>query len=468
MSKKTFLAMLIFALSCGGSRISQLNEPNKPGTILGEVTVRKPAGSTIYLGIGTSLDEMSFGRCVKYTVLKESGPFRIEDVPPGTYCMSAFVDLDGNVQPNILREAYYLCQTRISVGPGEKVKNVVVKGFYNERDPSFKTSKRTAEYELLRNKARAAVEDAYRKLNAERSNLLNEVMPTLRAMVFEAEETWAIAGNEADWEHINRLLEPVAELASNAAVGVDSSTSLRGCILRAYLSELDGTVQRYAMHVPEEYDDSRAFSLVIALHTAGSDHWSGLRLVAGFSNIVIGAEEANRSFFPREMPSDFIIAAPNGYGFDGPGYRGPAEYDVMKVLEDVQSRYNIDKDRIYLTGASKGGQGTWEIGLKHPEIFAAIAPVCGATGGVRLMASEIRRVPTFVFHGAKDGVTSVNESRVMTAAVRRLGGDVRYKYFEYPDWGHFATYQIYEGGRIFDLFREQARSRPTNFLHAGG
>jgi poly(3-hydroxybutyrate) depolymerase len=381
----------------------------------------------------------------------------MEDVPPGTYCLSAFIDVNGDERPDVLLEPYYIHGTDISVSPGQKIRNIVVEGFFNERDPSFKTAERTKEYCAFRDSAKAAVENAYQKLSVENDALLFELMPTLRAKVFEAEETWAIAGNEADWEHIKALLEPLPELASAAAEGIDRTSSLRGCLLRAYLSELDGTIQRYAMHVPEEYDGSRPFPLVIALHSSGGDHWSGLKLVTGYSNILRRADEANRHFFPKKLPSDFIVVSPNGYGFEGPGYRGPAEYDVMKVLEEVESHYKIDKNRIYLTGASKGGQGTWEIGLKHPELFAAIAPVCGATGGVRLMASQIGRVRIFVFHGAKDRITSVNESRIMIAAARRLGNAPQYRYFEYPEWGHFATFRVYENGAIFDLFRRESR-----------
>lgn len=449
--------MFILVICCCNQDIRQANEPAGSGTISGEVRAKKSSDSVIYVGLGTSLDEISSGKCVKFIALRKPGRFHMEDVPPGKYCLSAFIDLNSDERPDILLEPYYIHRTEILVAPGQKIRDIIVEGFFNERDPSFKTAERTKEYSALRDSASVAIENAYRKLRAEGGALFAELMPTLRAMVFEAEETWAVAGNDADWEHIRALLEPLPELASDAARGIDGTNFLRGCFLRAYLSELDGTVQRYAIHVPEEYDGSQPFPLVIALHTSGGDHWSGLKLVTGYSNILRSADEANRHFFPAKLPSDFIVVSPNGYGFEGPGYRGPAEYDVMKVLEEVESHYKIDRSRIYLTGASKGGQGTWEIGLKHPELFAAIAPVCGATGGVRTMASQIGRVPIFVFHGAKDRITSVNESRVMIAAARRLVKPPKYQYFEYPEWGHFATYRVYENGAIFDLFRGESR-----------
>ncbi|MBI4832723.1 MAG: prolyl oligopeptidase family serine peptidase [Candidatus Lindowbacteria bacterium] len=439
MKKYVLLFALLLLICCCKRDDNQAN--GKPGVVTGEVRVKKVADSVIYLGLGTSLDELSFGKCVRLKALKRAGTFRIDDVPPGTYCLSAFVDINGDAKPDVMREPYYIRPTAVSVEAGQKVKNVIVEGFFNERDPAFKTAERTEQYRAWRDKANTAVETVHQKLTKEETNSLAESMPTLRAMLFEAEETWAVAGNEADWEHVRALLEPLPDLAVGATKGTDVTSSLRGCFLRGYLSDLDGSIQRYAMYVPKDYDGSRPLPLVIALHPSGVNHW-----------------EANRHFFPEKLPSDFIIAAPNGYGFEGPGYRGPAEYDVMKVLQEVQRQYKIDENRIYLTGASKGGQGTWEIGLKHPELFAAIAPVCGATGGVRLLAGEMGRVPMFIFHGVEDKITSVNESRTMIAAANRLGIPVNYRYFEYPHLGHFASWRVYENGAIFNLFREKDRS----------
>jgi predicted peptidase len=286
-----------------------------------------------------------------------------------------------------------------------------------------------------------------------RSDVLADVVPSLRAMVYEAGETWPYAGNEADWEFITAMLAPIPEMAEAAARGENPLVSRRGCFLRAYVSEYDGSVRSYAVYVPDGYDGSRAFPLIIALHGAGGDHWSGLKMVTGSSALIVGAAESNEHFFPRRLPPDFIIACPGGHGYHGPGYKGPAEYDALKVLKEMMSSYNIDADRVYLTGSSKGGHGTWEIGLKYPELFAAIAPVCGATDAIRSLAGGAGcGLRIYVFHGAKDRVIPVDQSRVMVAMLLASGAQV--EYVEYPDLGHEASSLAYRDDAVIEVFRK--------------
>jgi predicted peptidase len=273
-------------------------------------------------------------------------------------------------------------------------------------------------------------------------------------MVYEAATAWLVAGNEADWEHISALLTPIADLAAAAEKGENLLGSQRRFFLRAYVSEMDRSIQRYAVYVPDDYDGSRPFPLVIALHGGGGDHWAGMKMVMGSSALVIGAEKANAHFFPRNPPPDFIIACPNGHGYLGPGFREEGEYDVLKVVKEMISNYNIDLNRVYLTGSSKGGRGTWEIGLKYPEMFAALAPVCGGTDIARTLVRNAPRVRIHAFHGAKDRFVSVNESRAISAAIYDLGIRVKYEYSEDEEMGHEAAMLMYRDGRILDLFRE--------------
>ena len=300
--------------------------------------------------------------------------------------------------------------------------------------------------------ANELVERAYEKLKAEESELLYDVMPSLRAMIYEAEKAWTVAGNEADWELVTGMLEAVPGPARGALEGKDLLGTLRGCFLRAYVSELDGSIQRYAVSVPEGYDGSRQFPLIIALHGAGGDHWSGMKMVTGYSAFVVGAEESNKHFFPPAPPPDFIIACPNGHGYRGPGYRERGEYDVMKVLKEMFSSYNIDADRVYLTGASKGGRGAWEIGMKHPELFAAIAPVAGAPDRAEKMIGSSGDMSFFVFHGRKDKVMPVEFTRRMVVLLTEAGAPIEYE--EYEDWGHETSVLAYRDESIIKLFRK--------------
>jgi predicted peptidase len=135
------------------------------------------------------------------------------------------------------------------------------------------------------------------------------------------------------------------------------------------------------------------------------------------------------------------MVAPLGYRIDGGygGRGGPAtkrqqfsEQDVMEVLRLVRERYKIDDNRIYLMGHSMGAIGTWLLGPKYPNLWAVLAPISGA--GDPASIERTRDIPEIVVHGDGDNVVSVNSSRVMVEAMKKLGVEV--KYIEVPGGSH--------------------------------
>ncbi len=462
--KKFLLPALLMSLVFGCNQCSSApDEPavavdlsgggnaSEPGSISGTISVDKPPRSLIYVVLAKSYDHIVLGRVLRGTAMKESGSFRFDQVKPGTYRLAAFVDINGDGVPALTLEPYTVHFTDVSVAPGEHVEDIRMDGFFNVRNASFRTPERIRQGEKMLEEAGTAVERAYEKLKGEESDLLYEVIPTLRAAIYEAKAVWRVAGNDADWEHFAGLLDPLPMLAEGAMRGENLLGTLRGCFLRAYVSEMDGSVQRYAVGVPETYDGSRPFPLVLALHDAGGDHWAGMKMVTGSSPMVVGADESNSHFYPQSLPPDFIIASPGGHGYRGAGYREKGEYDVMKVLKEMFSHYNIDADRVYLTGASKGGSGAWEIGLKYPELFAAIAPVSGAPRLAEQLTDNAGDMNFFVFHGSRDIVVPVEESRRMALLLLEAGAPL--EYFEREDLGHEASTMVYKDGAIFELFR---------------
>ena len=422
------------------------------GSIAGAVSLEYPTRSLIYVALGNSYDELSMGRARHGVVLPEPGEFRFKGVKSGTYLVGAFVDINGNRIPDIPLEPYIILPEAISLSPGEHVEGISIDGFFNERDPSFRSPERKEQYGEMAGEAKRLIELAYEKLKDEEGDPLFDTLPSLRAMIYEAEKTWAVAGNDSDWELITALLEQARIVAAGTLEGEDILGTLRGCSLRAYISDLDGSVQPYAIAVPEAYDGSQPFPLIIALHGAGGDHWAGMKMVAGYSAFVVGAKESNRHFFPRNLPQDFIIACPNGHGYRGPGYREKGEYDVMKVLKEMFSNYNIDSDRVYLTGSSKGGSGTWRLGMKYHEMFAAIAPVAGAPHEAEQLVGSTRNLKFHVYHGRNDDIMPVENSRRMVVKLTEAGAWVEYEEFE--NWGHEASMLAYRDGAIIDRFRE--------------
>jgi len=105
---------------------------------------------------------------------------------------------------------------------------------------------------------------------------------------------------------------------------------------------------------------------------------------------------------------------------------------ALLILEKVLDEFPVDRSRIYLTGISMGGYGSWDIAARCPGKWAAVVPVCG--GGSTANAPRIKDLPIWVFHGAKDPVVPVARSREMVDALRAAGGAPRYT--EFPDAGH--------------------------------
>ena len=144
-------------------------------------------------------------------------------------------------------------------------------------------------------------------------------------------------------------------------------------------------------------------------------------------------------------------------------YAGDAERDVVDVIAAMRRDYNVDADRIYLTGHSMGGYGTWSIAPKYPALFAAIAPIAG--GGNPQALSKIKHVPQIVIHGDKDPTVPVNNSRTMVKAAQELGIEV--KYIEVPGGNH-TDIAVPAQKDIFDFFDAHKRQPMAEAKAAAG
>jgi predicted peptidase len=134
-------------------------------------------------------------------------------------------------------------------------------------------------------------------------------------------------------------------------------------------------------------------------------------------------------------------------------------HHLSTLLEDALARLPIDPTRIYLTGISMGGYGAWALAIKHPERFAALAPVCG--GGTPLLAARLKALPIWAFHGAEDEVVPLEESERMVSAVNAAGGQA--KLTVYPEVGHDSWTLTYRDPALYTWMFAQRRggSRST-------
>jgi len=123
------------------------------------------------------------------------------------------------------------------------------------------------------------------------------------------------------------------------------------------------------------------------------------------------------------------------------------------LLDEILASYKVDRDRVYLTGLSMGGFGTWALAAAHPERFAAIVPICG--GGNPADAGRLKDLPIWVFHGAKDRAVPLERSEVMVNAIRKAGGSP--KFTVYPEAGHDSWTGAYTDPELYKWLLKHLR-----------
>ncbi len=305
------------------------------------------------------------------------------------------------------------------------------------------------------------------------SPLMKEVsLPSVEMLVEDAKMRWYDFGRAPrDWEYVKRQLTTARASAQTLAAGEDPYRDQTGLLVKAYRSDLDDTLQPYALYVPKSYDPKKAYPLLVSLHGATSNHLLNRRRVFGLGNRRGESDyEAIRNEDVTFPEVDFIVLSPYGRG-EMAGYNGIAEADVLRAMDDVERAYNVDRDRVYLTGLSMGGGGTWHLGLRYPDRFAAIAPVCavgdasllpfsqGASAddralmdltGPTVLAENAANLQVFIFHGDEDPAVNIEHSRRMVARYRDLGWlDKSVHFFELPGVNHFAWDFAYRDASLF-------------------
>ena len=132
----------------------------------------------------------------------------------------------------------------------------------------------------------------------------------------------------------------------------------------------------------------------------------------------------------------------------------------MAILDEVCAKYAVDEDRIYLTGLSMGGFGSWQLGCSHPERFAAVAPICGGGmfgHGFPARVVDLVGVPVWAFHGARDNVVPITATVELVDRLKAAGGNVRLTVF--PDAEHNSWARVYAGEALYEWFLSNSRSK---------
>ncbi|MCU0343733.1 MAG: alpha/beta hydrolase-fold protein [Ignavibacterium sp.] len=195
----------------------------------------------------------------------------------------------------------------------------------------------------------------------------------------------------------------------------------------------------YLLYLPKDYEDSnKQFPLVLFLHGMG-ERGTDIEKVKthGIPKLISEGKE-----FP------FIVVSP----------QCPDEYfwndDVLiALLDEIEGNYRVDKNRIYVTGLSMGGHGTWTLALAQPNRFAAIAPVCGWSHPVEFC--KLAHMPIWVFHGAKDFVVPLSLSEQIVEQLKACGA-TKVKFTIYPEATHDSWTETYNNEELYKWFLEQS------------
>jgi poly(3-hydroxybutyrate) depolymerase len=284
-----------------------------------------------------------------------------------------------------------------------------------------------------------------------------ELRPTLRLLAqrlerFVDDGDTDLPALETEATELQRILDALEKK-------VDPFFERTGAARRAYLSLSDGTPQEVAVYVPPGYDPKKKYPLVVALH--GLDGYPMAMLRWFFGKDETGKDQAWEERHPTPLPPfGGLVIAPFGHG--NTMYREQGADDVMAAIRWAKRHYSVDDAAISITGPSMGGMGAAAIPFRHPDIFAAAAPLCGYhsyflrrdIGPVSrkpweqfvaeersnvLWADNGRYLPLYVVHGQRD--LPVENSQVLIDRYEALHYPIVH---EHPDLGHNVWQSTYE------------------------
>jgi predicted peptidase len=206
---------------------------------------------------------------------------------------------------------------------------------------------------------------------------------------------------------------------------------------------------KYLLYLPKDYKPrgKQRWPLMLFLHGAG-ERGTHLNAVAAHGPPKLVKQG-------REFP--FIIVSPQC-----PNDDTWSNEALLYLLDEVVKKHRVDTNRIYLTGLSMGGYGTWALATAYPERFAAVAPICGGGDTIRVLLAESRRrsalkqLPVWAFHGARDTVVTPDEGERMVEALKRLG-NTKVDFTVYPEASHDSWTETYNNPKLYEWFLEHQR-----------
>lgn len=225
--------------------------------------------------------------------------------------------------------------------------------------------------------------------------------------------------------------------------------------------ERDGARLRYRALEPAESADGERHPLVIFLHGIGERGTDNTRQLCNGVERFVSAEARRKHpcfLVVPQCPPDAMWSPIRGTR-ENPTFAetptAPAAL-LLGLVEELVQDPRVDPDRVYITGLSMGGYGTWDLAARRPELFAAALPVCG--GGDPARAGALAGLPIWCFHGGADALVPPERSRAMIEALSEAGAEA--KYTEYEGVGHDSWTRTYGDPEVLEwLFGQKRKPR---------
>jgi predicted peptidase len=195
----------------------------------------------------------------------------------------------------------------------------------------------------------------------------------------------------------------------------------------------------YLIYLPEDYVSTEQWPVIIYLHgVGGKGNYLETLKAHGLPEVLERRHDFPFVAISPQCPSDQEWSLPL----------------LSALLDHVTEGYNIDRNKVYLTGIGEGAAAAWRWAAKEPERFAALAPVGGP--GNPHEVCKLRDVPVWTFHGARDMIVPISETQSMVLALKLCGGNVNFTI--YPEAGHDSWSNAYNDPELYSWFLDQNRA----------
>lgn len=220
-------------------------------------------------------------------------------------------------------------------------------------------------------------------------------------------------------------------------------------IIGAFAKAVSKEGLNFQLYGDPKWDGKQRYPLLIWLHGAGQSGTDNESQTAGSPRPLYSpqAQEKHPCFVLMPQCPDRSI-----------GWKNQVSQNLMTLINELCDNLPVDRDRIYLTGSSMGGFGTWGMITQWPEVFACAVPLCG--GGDPSKAGVIKNIPIWAFHGDMDDQVNVDNTRRMAAALKAVNGKMEYT--ELPGAGHLITEVVYKKPELDEWIFKQRRAAVKN------